>query len=208
MKISQQKKGTHWIDEAGNRVAYSSIKKSEKVFEAVTAKIAQKAIKASLTLQALKAFIDANIQIAIAAFHKDYKGKRKEFKGNYTITNFNQTLKVEISVNKPVKFDDLLIQEAKSQLMEFLKDGVSAKHEAIKDMVIDAFETTRGKMDVKKILSLQRYQSRINDKRYTRAMELIAQAQRRPDTAVYYRVSVKDEQNKWKVIPLSLSDVP
>ena len=74
-------------------------------------------------------------------------------------------------------------------------------------MILDAFETSRGKLDVKKILSLQRYADRIPHQRYQDAMQLIQSAIRRPATCTYYQIYVRNEQGKYDSIPLSLSDV-
>lgn len=206
--VRQSPKDQNWIDEAGNNIPYKSIKEVEKVNEKITFDIAKKAIQVSESLTQLRLFIEVCVEKAVSAFHKDYKGKRTKFKGNYTIFNFNQTVKVEVNVSNPVKFDDFLIGEAKRILTEFLNDGIHSKHHAIKQMVIDAFETTRGKMDVKKIMGLKRYADRIDDHRYAKAMKLIDQAQRRPDSATYYRAFYKEiSTNKWITIPLALSDV-
>jgi hypothetical protein len=73
-------------------------------------------------------------------------------------------------------------------------------------MVMHAFETTRGKMDVKKILALKRYADRISDTRYSEAMKLIDEAIRRPSTATYYKVIVKNEHGQFVYVPLNLID--
>lgn len=207
MNIKKQKPKTEWQDEAGNHIMWNQLKQVEKVNETITYNIAKAALKANAQLVKLKAFIVASVQKAIDAFHADYKGKRTAFKGNYTIYNFDQSIKVEVHVSSPIKFDDMLIQKAKDLLDEFLKDGISAKNSYIKDMVLSAFETRRGQMDVKKILALKRYADRITDSRYTDAMQLIDSAIRRPDTATYYRVLVKNDQGKFENIALSIADV-
>lgn len=207
MQIVRQKTGEAWQDEAGNNILFSQLKKVEKVNEKITYNVAKAALKANEQLKKLKVFIASSVKEAIEAFHDEYTGKRTDFKGNYTIYNFNQTIKVEVSVSKPIKFDDLTIQRAKSLLDEFLKDGISGKNAAIKDMVLSAFETTRGKMDVKKIMGLKRYADRVKDAKYTEAMQLIDTAIRRPDTATYYRVWVKNNKGQFENIALSLADV-
>lgn len=207
MNIRKQKPKTEWQDEAGNNITWDQLKKSEKVNETITYNIAKAALKANEQLKKLKQFIITSMQKAIDAFHADYTGKRTAFKGNYTIYNFDQSIKVVVHVTNPIRFDDLHIQRAKDLLDEFLKEGISAKNSYIKDMVLSAFETRRGQMDVKKILALQRYADRIDDTRYKEAMQLITQAIRRPDSATYYQVWVKDDAGKYQAIALSLSDV-
>lgn len=207
MKITKQKPKTDWQDEAGNFITFDQLKKREKVNEKITFDVAKAALKANEQLKKLKSFITSSIQKAIDAFHAEYSGKKTEFKGNYTITNFDQSIKVMVSVSNPIRFDDLTIQKAKNLLDEFLRDGISGKNAAIKDMVLSAFETTRGKMDVKKIMGLKRYADRVTDDRYAEAMKLIDSAIRRPDTATYYRIEVRNEEGKYENISLSLADV-
>ena len=74
-------------------------------------------------------------------------------------------------------------------------------------MVLSAFETRRGQMDVPKIMALKKWADRIKDERYTEAMKLIDSAIRKPQTATYYTVEVRDEEGKYKNISLSLADV-
>lgn len=207
MQIVKQKAKAPWIDEAGNTIPFATIKHSEKVNEKQLYDVATAALKASAQLKKLKEFIDAAVAKVVDAFHKDYKGKRKEFKGNYTFFNFNHSIKLEVSVSNPIRFDDLLINEAKQQLDDFLNDGIDTKNITIKEMVMAAFETSRGRLDVKKIMALQRYADRIKDTRYTKAMELISAAIRRPDTATYYRVFIKNDKGQFEHIPLTLADV-
>ncbi len=208
MNISQQTKATGtWMDEAGNKIPYGILKKSEKENEKLIYSIAKEALNVSDRLKKLKIFIAAKIDAAVTNFHADYSGKKKEFKGNYTFFNFDYSIQVKVKVGRPVKLDDLMIGEAKALLDEFLKDGVTTKTTAIKEMIMDAFETSRGKMDTKKILGLRRYADRIEDKRFADAMALIDRAIRRPTTCTYYQVAVRNEQGKYDAVKLSLSDI-
>lgn len=207
MNIYKQNPKNDWTDEAGNTVSKTQITRKEKIFEKVAFDVAKSAIRANEQLKKLKSFITASIKKAIDAFHADYKGKKTEFKGNYTIYNFDQSIKVLVNVSNPIRFDDMTIKKAKDLLDEFLKEGISAKNAAIKDMVLSAFETRRGQMDVNKILALQKYTDRIQDSRYSEAMRIISSAIRRPTSATYYRVEVKNDEGKFVNIPLSLSEV-
>lgn len=207
MIIQKQTPKKDWTDEAGKVIPYTSIKQSEKVYETEVYKAAKYAAKVSKAILVLKEHLKKCMDKCVEAFHKDYSGKKTEFKGNYTIRNFNDTIKVEVSVSNPIQFDDLTIQKARETLKDFLNDGISAKNATIKEMVLDAFETSRGKLDVKKILALKRYSDRIDDKRWKQAMELIDKAIRRPATAKYFRVWVKDGEGKYQNIPLSLADI-
>jgi hypothetical protein len=208
MIIVKQQKKKDWIDEAGNTVMYNQLTTVEKVNEESCYKIAKEAERVFDKLVKLKRTIVSEVQKCIDAFHQQYKGKKTVFKGNYTIFNFDQSLKIEVSVSQPIRFDDMGIQAAKAKLDEFLDEGITTKNQAVKQMVLSAFETSGGKMDVKKIMALKRYAERINSPLYDEAMQMIDQAIRRPDTATYYRVAVKNsETGKFEYIKLSLADI-
>lgn len=207
MTIKKQKPKSIWTDEAGHSIPWTHIKQVEKINETFTYSIAQKALKVSQQLKQFKADVIAGVETMVAAFHEQYEGKKKEFKGNYTIFNFDRSIKVEINVGSPIKFDDMLIQKAKSVLDGFLKSSIDSKNAFIKDMVLSAFETSRGQMDVKKIMALKKYADRITDKRYTEAMQLIDSAIRKPKSATYYQVWIMDGAGKYENVPLALKDV-
>lgn len=205
--FKNQSKEKVWKDEQDNSIPSTHIKPHEKVNERVTASIATKAIKTSEALKQLRAHIEKLVDEAFEAFRKSYEGKKETFKGNITIFNFDRSIKVEVRVTDAIQFDDMTIRAAKEKLDDFLKDGISAKDAVIKEMVLDAFSTARGKLDVKKILGLKKYADRIKDDRYEAAMSLIDQAIRRPNSATYFRVWVRATQGHYEAIPLALSDV-
>lgn len=206
-QMNNQSKEKVWKDEAGNSIPVSHIKPVEKVNEKITANVAKEALKVSDALAKLKATFASNVEQAFNAFLKDYKGVKPDFKGNITVFNFDRSIKIERRCSEAIHFDDLTIAAAKAKLEDFLKDGISAKDEVIKQMVLDAFSTARGKLDVKKILGLKRYADRIKDDRYAEAMTLIDQAIRRPESAIYFRVWIKNDQGQFEAIPLALADV-
>jgi hypothetical protein len=206
-EFTSQLKEKIWKDEAGNSVPVTHIKAHEKVNEKVTAIIAKESIKVSAQLSRLREHIAKLVEEAFEAFRKTYEGKKETFKGNITIFNFDRSIKVEVRVTDAIQFDDLTINAAKQKLDEFLRDGITAKDSVIKEMVLEAFSTARGKLDVKKILGLKRYADRIKDDRYAQAMSLIDQAIRRPQSATYYRVWIKSSQGHYEAVPLALADV-
>lgn len=203
----QTKKQSIWIDEAGNQVPYSEITKKEKVIEEVTYKIAKEAIKVNAQLVKFKAHIEQLVKVAIEAIRVNYNGKKTVFKGNYTLYNFDRSVKVCVRVSQPIKFDEITIEAARQLLREFLEDGLSAKNMFIKQMVLDAFETRRGQMDTKRVMGLQRYSDRIKDYRYTKAMQLINESIRRPESATYYQVWIRNENGKYVSVDLDLARI-
>ena len=208
MKIEKQtRKQPFWIEEADNKVPVKELKKKELITEDVTFKIATEAFKIYTRLAAFKDEMKLLIAKAEEAIMSEYVGKKTVFKGNRTLYNFDRSIKVCVKVSQPIKFDELIILQAKRLLDEFLSDGLSAKNSFVKQMVLEAFETSRGQMDTKKVLGLKRYADRITDERYTRAMHYIDEAIRRPESAIYFQVWVRGVDGKYSAIILDIAKI-
>ncbi|NNV54561.1 DUF3164 family protein [Limnovirga soli] len=201
------KKDSNWTDENGTSVPFKTIKKSEFAIEQAAGKIIKEAVKINGQLTQAKANIKQLVNQAIDAVMSDYSGTKKEFKGNYTIYNFDRSVCVKVKVSRPVKFDEIFINLAKEKINQFLKDGITAKNDFIKDMVMSAFETRNGQLDVDKILSLRRHRDRINDANFLEALDLIDRAIRKPSTATYYQVWLRDDEGKYQAIKLDFSRI-
>ena len=74
-------------------------------------------------------------------------------------------------------------------------------------MVLDAFETSRGKLDARKVFGLIRYKSKINNVLFQAAVKLLEQSIRRPESRTYFRVWTKDENGKYNNINLNFSSI-
>lgn len=208
MEIKKQnQKLEFWIDENNVKTPTKRLTNSEKVNELVTFDVATMFKKQREGLLLLKSFVVGQCEKAIAAFHEEYNGEKELFKGNYTFYNFDRSIKVTRTSQSPITFDDNIIALAKSKLDEFLLAGVDSKHEYIKEMVLSAFDTTRGNMDVPKVLTLRRWEKKINQPLFTEAMGLINSAIRRPSTAIYYQCFVKDSEGKYEAIVLDFAKI-
>ena len=128
-------------------------------------------------------------------------------KGNWSIYSFDRSLMLDVAVSTPVRFDDLTILAAQSILNEFLSETIESKLSYVKDFVRDAFSTSRGKLDTKKVVGLLKWQTKINSEKYDKACELIKKAIVRPDSKTYYRIFVKDGEGEYQCIDLNFSNI-
>ncbi len=205
--ITQKSKDKTWIDETGTPIPYNRTTKSERLMERHSASLLRHAQGLNKKLTVFKELIRKLSQEAYEAFMEE-KGAGKKSKGNFTWFNFNRSIKIEVSVNEPIVFDDLTITAAKEKFDEFLEKNITASNEFVKAMILDAFQTSRGhKLDVKRVLNLTRYKNKIKKPLFTEAVELIEQAIRRPKTKTYFRVWLKDVAGEYKSIELNLSNV-
>lgn len=206
MQIKTQLKEKTWRDEAGTEVPANRITPLEKMKEKHSYKIASDASKINKHLSSFKTAIKTlctevfdNVMTA--------QEKQKATKGNFTWYNFDGSIKIEVSINENIEFDGLLIEKCKQKLLEIVGESISQDKAFIKELVLSAFQTSKGRLDTKKIMSLKKYSSRIKDERYQQAMTFLDESIRRPDSKTYFRVWVKDENGQYQNIDLNFSSI-
>jgi hypothetical protein len=128
-------------------------------------------------------------------------------KGNYTFFNFDRSTKIEVSISDRIDFDDLTIQACKSKLDEFLSSTIDSKQEFVKEMVTDAFSTSKGKLDVKKVLDLFKWRNKIKHHLFQEAIILLEESIRRPDSKTYFRIWERDKNGEYNIIDLNFSSI-
>ena len=205
MKITQTSKQKFWEDEQGQLIPYNRITKRERLFERFLGKLLKVALRLNSGLKEYKELFEESSTQAHDAYMAE-KGV-KTGKGNFTWCNFNRSIKAEVKIQERITFDDLGITAAKEKFSEFLNANIESKDEFIKQMVLDAFETSRGKLDAKKIMGLIRYKSKIKNKTFQRAVELLEESIRRPDSRTYYRISLKNKEGDYDTIELNLHNI-
>ena len=197
-----------WQDETGMTIPVNRVTKAERLTERKTAQIVKKALDLNKRLKAFKSYIKETAKEIYDAYLKENGGKEKtDYKGNFTFYNFDRSVKVEVNVSEPIEFDDITIQMAQDKLQDFLTENITAQNEFIKELVLDAFKTRRGKLDTKRVLNLTRYEGKVNDPLFSEAIKLINKSIRKRPSRMYFRVFVKDDNGKYQNIDLNLSSV-
>ena len=203
----QKLKDKVWVDENGYQIPVTYINAFDRMREAKAHKLANDAAKLHDKLQAFK---QEAIQTAMDIYKRFLKEKgidATDRKGNFTFYDFDRKIRVEMDVKERITFDDMGIAAAKELLMKFLQDNVDAKAKFIKDLVMDAFQTSRGKLDVKKVLNLLKYESKIDDERFQEALKLIRESIIREDSKRYISISYRDGSGKWRPIVLNFASL-
>ncbi|MDR3350727.1 MAG: DUF3164 family protein [Prevotellaceae bacterium] len=204
--MKQELKQKTWVDEAGREVPTMYLNGSDKLKERHAHTLL---IRAKSLNEKLREFKELSRRLNDEVFTKSMEDLRAkgDGKGNYTWFNFNRSVKIEVSVNERIEFDDLTIKACKEKLDEFLNVSVESKHDFVKQLVTDAFATTRGKLDAKKVMSLLRYEDKIKDALFQESLALLKQSIRRPDSRTYYRISERQEDGSYQVIDLNFSSI-
>lgn len=209
MTLQHTAKDQFWKDESGVLVPYNRTTTLERKKERFANRLMKSALKANEILIAFKEeMIAANEEILdIIRTENDVK---LDGKGNFTWYNFNRTIKIEVNVNEAIKFDEIKIEAAKEKLINLIRENISGD-DFIISIVEDAFQTSRGKLDARKILGLQKHTSRIKStgikEKWENAMELINQSITRPKSKSYQKVWIKDDEGAYKAIELNFSAI-
>lgn len=208
MKLNQQKSSNSmWVDESGTSIPYNRTTPYERRAERVTVKLAKEAIRLNKLLTEYKDTIRQEVGELYELFLAENNGQIGKNKGGATFFNFDRSIKIEVSQQDLISFDPNLIELAKAKLDEVLNDGLNGAKEFVKPLLMDAFKTSNGKLDTKRVLGLRRYADRVKDARYDEAMALIDKSIRRPKTREYFRVWVKDETGEYQDIQLNFANI-
>lgn len=199
-------KDKFWKDETGMEIPVNRITKLERTMEKQAATVLKKAIQVNKQLSGFKTEI-RDICKEVYALAMTERGAKPDAKGNYIWYNFDRSIKIEVSINERIDFDDLTIKASKEKFDEFLDENIQGKTEFAKEMITDAFSTSRGKLDAKKVMTLLRYRNKEKDPKFQEAIALLEQSIRRPDSRTYFRVWQKDENGKYQNIDLNFSSI-
>lgn len=204
-------KDSTWTNAAGDPVPVKHISKSEKMKEAIAARLYKKAMKMEEALVELFADMQqANMEID-AALRNDYElktgQKKKAGKGGLTWYSFDGGIKVETNVNEYLKFDDGLMKEAQVLLNEYIGSRLNEDQKLIAAIATDAFSTSKGGFDPRKVFNLLKYEGQVKSTRFSKVCELIRNAQRIDKAKAYYRISVRQPDGNYRPIKLNFSSL-
>lgn len=204
----QTSKDQFWADENGDRIPFNRTTKLERLQETVSHRLLNEAGKVQAQIIKLKDHAEEQTAKVLEQFLAEKGITLEQWKGkSRTFTNFNGTIKVEVESRDRIDFDPMSIEAAKTKLMDFLEQNIATKDQFIHDMVMGAFQTTRGKLDPKRIMGLTKYRSRIKDAQFQEAINLIEASIKRTKSKTYFRIWEKDEANEWQNVDLNFSSL-
>ena len=203
----QSIRSEYWLDEQGNKRPRKYLTKLERMQESEIGKILKRAEFLNEKLSEFKEAVAASCEKLVEEYAKRNKLDTTKWKGNITLMSFDRSVKIELNVNNRIEFDDLAIKACKALLDEFLSENIDAKNAFIAEIVTDAFSTSRGKLDTKKVLGLLKYESKIKDEKFQKAMGFLKESIRNVGSKNYYRISVKDDDGSWEPIRLDFSSL-
>lgn len=203
----QKKTNKLWIDEAGIKLPSNRLTRGEKLAELTSEKLYKKALKISEQLEAFKAAMIEECQAVMIQVYADNNQDPEKSKGNFTWYNFDRSLKIMTKINERIDFDGTLIELCQNKLNEFLDETVETKDDFIKQFVTDAFSQSKGQLDAKKVMSLLKYRSKIDNPLFQEALQLLEKAIRHPDSKRYFQLYVRNAEGAYENIDLNFSNI-
>jgi hypothetical protein len=207
--VQQKSSDKLWMNEAGQAIPYDRVTSAERLHERKLSPLAKERIALRKAMAAHKNKCFEIGRELYDAFLNENGGVnlKSKGKGNVTRYNFDRTIKIEIQVNEAIVFDEGMLDLAKNLLDEILSDGLQGAKEFVKPIVMEAFESRGGKMDVKKVLGLRRHSDKVSDPRYKDAMSYIDKAIRRPSSKEYFSLYIKDESGEYVDVHLNFANI-
>lgn len=196
------KETKRWLDPDGNEIPAKYISKYKKAAERLTLRHIKKAKSLQEKLTEFKKQILADADQWYIDMLKEHNMEDKKSKGNFTIFSFDKSQKVEISVQDRIEFSDL-IQVAQEKIKEFIAEKSKGIDNELQQIVDQAFTTTKGKLDVKRVLGL--FGLKITHKKWLEAMELIRESMSRNHSKRYVRIFERDAEGKYVNVELNFS---
>ena len=189
----------------GDLVPTSKIKDVDLLRDDVVREIVDGAQNISAQLQSFKemamSMAESFCEISLEKHGVKYGGK----KGNISLTTYNGEFRVSIDVQDILEFDEQL-QAAKELVDRCIRKWSDGAEDNLRILVNDAFRVDKkGNVDTKRILELRRYE--INDSDWEKAMEAITDSIKVNFSKRYMRIHRRDNQGKYKQIPLDFSAV-
>lgn len=209
MILQHTSKDKFWIDESGTQIPYNRTTPIERKKEKHAAAILKKGQSVFKILSELKAAVREASEEVLNAEREASNVKLSE-KGNYTWYNFDRSIKIQVDVSEPIKFDEIKIASAKEKLMNLIRTNISGD-DFIISIAEDAFQTSSGRLDPAKILGLRKHSSRIKNvvikAEWEAIMKQIDSSITRPKSKSYYKIWVKNTEGQYEGVELNFSNI-
>ena len=200
----QKVKDKSWTDESGAAVPVEYVTAGNRLKERSAAQLVKGAKAVNKSLQEFKDLMERLCGEVYKKAMEEYKAKT-DGKGNFTWFNFDRSVKIEVSISERIDFDDLAIKAAKEKLDAFLNENLDSKMEFLKDMVVDVFSTSKGKIDSKKVMQLMKYRSKIHHPLFQEAINILSDGIRKPESKTYFRIWERADDGSYQLIDLNFS---
>ncbi|ARU23633.1 hypothetical protein RSSE_c3250 [Ralstonia solanacearum] len=185
----------YWQDAEGRLIPENMVKPIDQAREDVVRELLGKAKSVAAILAEFKAKAFGDVDAFVNLSAEEYGVKLGGKKGNVTLLSFDGRFKIVRQVQEHLVFDERL-QAAKQLIDECIQTWAVGSRDEIKALINDAFQVSKeGKINTSRVLGLKRLN--INDEKWLRAMQAIADSVRvagsKPYVRFYERIGDSDQ---------------
>jgi len=191
-----------WINRKGEEVHPDNVRASDKIKDEMVRGIIKRAMAEQERMREFKENSLEEIDSYIALMRDEYKLEASSSrKGNMTFESFDGLMRVTISVQETLEFDEKL-SFAKEKIDEFLKDETKDSSANLRTIVMKTFDVDKkGSVNVKDIISLKRIE--IDHPLWLEAMRIIDESVQVATSKSYIRFYTKKGiGEKWEQVAL------
>ena len=194
----------HWVDGKGDAIPPKYVQKYDKLRDRMVMKLMKQAMDVSGRIRKLREAAFTDIEAFLREAEEMYGMTVRTAGGNKILTDFSNSIKIEVKVNKVIDFDERL-QMAKAIIDDCIKRWAEGGDEKIKIIVGQAFKVDeKGKLDRNRILDLRTLA--IKDRDWMKAMDLINESIQVIGRRTYITFWEKGGDDLWRVVPLDIAD--
>lgn len=135
---------------------------------------------------------------------QEYSKRHNDGKGNFTLENAGQTLKVEFSKQQLGYFDERANQ-AEKHIIDFVNKQFAGDAKT-KRLITSLLERKKGKLDIKLVQKLYAMENEYDDPNWKEGIKLLKESWTPSDTKDYIRFWRKDD-GVYKIINLNFSSI-
>lgn len=193
-----------WHDHRGNEVPREYVPEFDQKQEAQIGKIYNEAQKLSDQLAdfKVKSFMIADEMYA--QMLRNAKIDPTDRKGNYSLTSFDKSVKVEVNVSDRIDFDENITM-AQEKLNQFIRTKTEGADQDLAALVNQAFTTRKGRLDKARIFGL--LQLNIKGEMWADAMDLIRKSITINSSVRYMEISAKDSEGRYVPVKLNFAAI-
>jgi hypothetical protein len=194
-----------WIDPTGQKVPAQYVPAIDKKKTTVVTRYITKAQKLAEQLEKFKEAMYADCDALYDEMREDANVVTRSKKGGYTLTTFSKDMKIEVSIDEKVSFDDNIML-AQEKLRSFLDMKLAKTGDTdVTELVNHAFKTRKGKLDTARVLGLMSLN--INHPQWKEGIELIRKSITRNVTKRYVQMFTRDEEGVYHPVVLNISSI-
>lgn len=193
----------YWEDSRGRLVPVAMVSEIDRQRDELVRELATAAKDLQEAMRRFKLQAMGDVQAFVDLSAEKYDVKMGGQKGNISLASYDGRLKVQVAISEHLSFDERL-QAAKKLIDECLTDWTGDSRDEIKTIVLDAFQVDKeGRINTGRILGLRRLP--IDDARWVRAMQAIADSMQVVGSKTYLRIYERAMDGRYNGIALDLA---